>query len=185
MNKLSKEQQIIIGCLIGFVVIVYMYWSYLMKPILNDIQTKQTKLDSLQAQVDQAERQAKRLPALKSELEKLEIELSSLEKQLPTAKDIPGIIRIITKEANAQSINFVSMRPLDPRRDQYFDVISFDMSMTATLNNLAHFLASLGQQDRIFQIEQVKLSGGGQPGKGGGSPSLNVNFLLKTYAYAG
>lgn len=185
MNKLSKEQQIIIGCLVGFVFVIYAYWNYFMKPILGDIQTKQTKLESLESQVEQAERQAKRLPLLKSELEKLETELSLLEKQLPTAKDIPGIIRIITREANAQNISFVSMRPLDARRDQYFDVLSFELSMTATLHNFAHFLASLGQQERIFQVEQVKLSGGGQPSKGGGSPSLNVNFTLKTYAYAG
>jgi type IV pilus assembly protein PilO len=185
MGKISKEQQVIVAVVVGLLFLGYFYWTSMLSPTLKAIDQKKVTLADLEAKVAHAEQQAKRLPALQRELEQLQIELAVLEKQLPTAKDMPGVLRIVTREALQENVNFVSLRPLEPRREGFFDVLDFEVAMTGGLTSFVRFIASLGQQDRIFQIEQVRMGLSGQATDSTGAPTLNINFLLKTYAYAG
>lgn len=186
MEKLTKEQQQLFG---GLAVLIigggFVFWNYLLGPSLKSINEKKNQLSDLEAKVARAEQQANRLPALQSELEKLKTELSSLESQLPRAKDMPGILRILSKNAQQENVNFSSLRPLDPKKDQYFDILEFDVQVVSPLHSFIRFVSALAQEDRIFQVEQVKFSPNSSTGDLNlGSPQLNISFSLKTYAYS-
>lgn len=184
--NLSKEQQ----QMIATVLIVlfgggYVYWNYLLSPTMTAIQEKQTRYRDLYAKIEEAEKQARRLPALKSELDQLQVELVTLEKQLPTDKDIPSILRMLTKESSTYGVEFVRLAPRQPIRQQYFEIIPFELQVTGGLHNFARFLSSLGQQDRIFQAQNITMSpGGGNPDLLGFVP-LTITLLIQTYAYTG
>jgi type IV pilus assembly protein PilO len=184
MGKLTKEQQQMIAVAICLVFGVYAYFTYLLKPTLHQISERRTKLAALTQQIEVARQKANQLPALRAEYEALQIELNAMEKQLPKEKDLPGILRIITREALTENVSFSTLRPIDPKKDPsgLFDVIEFEVSVTGELHSFVRFMASLGQQDRIFQFDRVSLVMGNQQD---GNPTVNVNFTLKTYAYAG
>ena len=107
-----------------------------------------------------------------------------MEKQLPTETDMPGILRIITREAMAENITFDSIHPLDPKKDasNYFNIIEFEISMKGPLQNVVRFMSALGQQDRIFQFDRLTFVSGGS---GDDGLIVTANFNLRTYAYAG
>lgn len=186
MGKLTKQQQqMIFLVLIGVFGGGYVYFKYMLTPTLKTIKERQAKYTELVQQIETAERQARRLPQLQAEYAQLQTQLTSLEKQLPTDKDIPGILRSVTREAMDQNLNFVSLKPNDAKRDpsNYFDVLEFDVQMTGSLQAFVRFMASLGQQERIYQFERLSLSA--KDSGEGGVVSLNINFTLKTYAYVG
>lgn len=170
---------------VGFVFILYGYFTYLLKPTLNDIQQKQTKLKDLSAQIENAERQARRLPALMAEKEQLEKELVTLEKQLPRDQDKPNIIRTLTREALQEGMEFERLTPKNVEPRDFFQVIPFDVAFTGNLHSLARFLASLGQQDRIFQAQNIRLTPRGSIADGGGVINLSISLAIQTYAYSG
>lgn len=185
MGKLTKQQQQLLAMAILFIFGGgYVYLNFMLKPTLAKIRENKTRLEDLIRQIEQAEQQAKRLPQLQAEYAQLQLQLETMEKQLPTDKDIPGVLRIVTREAMQENLAFVSLKPNDPRRDpsNFFDVLEFEVQMNGPLQAFVRFMASLGQQERIFQFERLSLTVNSTDT---GLANLSINFLLKTYAYAG
>jgi F0F1-type ATP synthase membrane subunit b/b' len=63
MPKLSKQQQQMVALIL--VVVLgggYVYMNYLLRPTMQKISERQTKLQDLIQQIENAERQARRLP---------------------------------------------------------------------------------------------------------------------------
>lgn len=188
MGKLSKQQQQILIIAVVFVIGGgYVYWNYMLKPTLENIRVREQKHAELVAKIESAERQARRLPALQNELAMLQLDLSSVEKQLPKDKDMPNIIRLLTREALQEDLQFSSLAPKPSSKQQYFDIIPFDLRLVGNLQSLARFLASLGQQDRIFQAQNITLTpaGGAQSDAAQGVMPLNISLTIQTYSYAG
>jgi Tfp pilus assembly protein PilO len=183
-KNLTKEQQMLIVAIVFAGIIVWGYWTQLISPLLSDIKVKSEKLQGLQAQVEQAQRQAAQFPILSAQYEKVKAEVAQIEKQLPRDQDVPSILRLITQQALDHNIHFVSLRPLDPKSETLFNVIEFEVAVTGGLSAFARFVAAIGQQERIFQVEQVKMTLISQT-EPTVEPNLNINFQLKTFAYAG
>jgi type IV pilus assembly protein PilO len=186
MPKLTKQQQQIVAFVVMFIVGGgYFYWNYMLKPTMQNIHQREERYQELLAKIDTAERQARRLPALQNELAMLQQDLSSLEKQLPKDKDVPNILRILTREAIQEGLQFARLSPKVLSRQQYFEIIPFDLQFTGTLHSLARFLASLGQQDRIFQAQNVSLTPAGSQSDPQGLVPLTITLTILTYAYSG
>ncbi|MCG3203906.1 MAG: hypothetical protein KCHDKBKB_00583 [Elusimicrobia bacterium] len=187
MGKLTKQQQNLIVMLVLFIGGGgYVYWNYMLKPALQNIATRKEKYAELVSKIETAERQARRLPALQNELAKLEADLINLEKQLPKDKDVPNILRILTREAIQEGLQFMRLAPKPLNKQEFFEIIPFDLQFTGTVHALARFLTSLGQQDRIFQAQNISLTpGGGTQGEQQGVVNLNMNLTIQTYSYAG
>jgi type IV pilus assembly protein PilO len=183
MGKLTKQQQQMIIALAMFVIGGgYFYWNYMLSPTLTQIKERQARYQDLTAKIETAERQARRLPALQLEYATLQQELVSLEKQLPTDKDLPNIIRVLTRQALQENLQFLRMAPKPSIHQTYFEIIPFDLQFTGSLQAFARFLSALGQQDRIFQAQNVTLNviSGGDPQLG---TLLNIALVIQTYAY--
>ena len=182
-KNLTKEQQYLIVAVIGLCLGLYFYWSYLLKPTSEKISSQAKKLADLKNQVQQAERQAKRLPALKSEYDTLQKELAGIERQLPKDRDMPNIIRTITREALRENLEFAKVVPNNVERQEYFEKLPFSLEMKGSLHSLARFLAALGQQERIFGAGDLTL----RPGTTAidGQVGLTITLTLETYAYQG
>jgi len=186
MGKLTKQQQQMIAMVAAFLLGGgYFYWNFMLKPTLDNIKVREEKYHDLLAKIETAERQARRLPALQNELAKLQVDLASLEKQLPKDKDVPNIIRILTREALQQGLQFMRLGPKPLSKQQFFEIIPFDVQFTGTMHSLARFLASLGQQDRIFQAQNITLVPAGSQSDLQGVVNLSITLTIQTYSYAG
>lgn len=183
-GKLTKQQETMVAVAMFAIGGLYVYWNYLLKPKIAQVETQTASYTDLKAKIETAQRQSRRLPALQNELAKLQVELAAMENQLPKDKDLPNILRILTREAQQEELTFSRLAPKQPQRQQYFEIISFDAGFTGTLHALARFLASLGQQDRIFSAQNITMAPGGGASDTG-ITNLNINLTIQTYAYAG
>src|SRR5690242_1782192 len=113
--KLTKQQQQLVAALLmGVIGGSYFYWTYMLRPTLAQIKERQAKYTELTGKIETAERQARRLPALQLEYATLQQDLLSLEKQLPTDKDLPNIIRVLTRQALQENLQFGRLAPKPP-----------------------------------------------------------------------
>lgn len=182
-KNMTKQQQYVVVGVVFLILGLWGYWNYLLNPVMVKITKNEAKYRDLVGQIEKAKRQARRLPALKNQKEKLELELKDMERQLPKGKDMPNILRTITREALRENLDFKSVFPEKTRRKQYFESIPFKLQMTGNLHSFIRFLASLGQQERIFSAGKLDL----RPVRAGDSGviDLNINVMLETYAYNG
>lgn len=185
MNQLTKEQKEIIMVSVAMAIGTYFFWTKVMGPLKEEIKSMQTKLNDLNSKVETARIQSLRLPLLRQEVEQLQTELSALEKQLPKDKDVPNILRVLTKEAMQQNLVFNRLTPKQLTKKEYFEIIPFDLQFTGSLHSLGRFLSSLGQQDRIFQSQNINFTPASATGDQLGLVSLTITLTIQTYAYAG
>lgn len=183
-KKWTREQQFLIGSLLLFIAGLYYYFNYMISPVMKKIDIQKIQYTELQAQIQEAEREARRLPILQAQSEKLIAELSQLEKQLPKDKDIPNVLRTLTKEALRENLRFVRVSPGRFADRQYFEIIPFDIQFTGSVHSFIRFLATLGQQDRIYKAGNITFTPSG--GKSSdGEVALNIQVSIETYAYKG
>lgn len=184
-KNLTKQQQQTIVLIVMFVFGGgYAYINYMMKPTNERIQKAEAKLTDLRTRIERAERQSRRLPALEAEYEQLQRDLADLEKQLPKDQNVPNIIRTLTDEANRENMVFTRLAPRKTTRQNYFEIIPFDLQFKGSLHSLARFLAALGQQERIFKAEDITLTPIGGDLQTLGVP-LSIQLAIQTYAYRG
>jgi len=184
-GKMTQQQQTMVAVVLFAVGGLYVYWNYLLKPTMAKIDANAATYNDLKAKIETAERQSRRLPALQNELAKLQVELSGLETQLPKDKDLPNILRTLTREAQNENLQFTRLAPKASQKQQYFEIIPFDAGFSGSLHNLARFLAALGQQDRIFSAQNITLAPSGTSAADTGVATLSITLTIQTYAYAG
>jgi len=183
-GKMTQQQQTMVVAMLFSAFVLYGYWNYLLKPTNQRIERDTATYADLRAKIETAERQSRRLPALQNELARLQVELAAMESQLPKDKDLPNILRTLTREAQQQELVFSRLAPKPSQKQQYFEIIPFDATFTGSLHSLARFLASLGQQERIFSAQNITLSPAGASSDTGVA-NLNITLTIQTYAYAG
>ena len=179
LDKITNQQKILI---VIFVVIgLYFYFNMLLLPknkmiseIKEEIAQKETKLTDYR-------NKAKRLDQLQAELEASQQELKTTEKKLPRTKEVPSLIKSITKSAENQGIAITTLGPRPPISHQYFSEHSYSMNLSTTYHGLGKFLEDICQYERILKVTDVNISGKA-PSKDDPS-TINTTFSLLTYTY--
>lgn len=177
----QQQQQVILGVMLA-VVVPYVYWSYLLKPVKQKIRETEQEVRSIEEQVETMRRTANRLPALEREYENLVVEVGKAEKKLPKQKNVEEIIRVVTEQSMKQRIYVSSFSPDAEKPQNYFVEIPFGINMTASFHTLAKFLASLGQQERILSARNLTLSYAMDPKRG---HTVSGSFILMAYIFRG
>ncbi|MDD5688038.1 MAG: type 4a pilus biogenesis protein PilO [Elusimicrobia bacterium] len=156
MKKLNNQEKAVIGVLIiaGF----WVYWKYLYKPITSEITKLQEELSQKQSQLEATRQAAQELEVLQAEFKILEIEAREMEKKLPKSKELPKLIRDITRSLEKYRLSVQSFVPGKEMPKPYFSEIPITLQLTGSYHNLANFLAEIGQYERVINTYDVVLT---------------------------
>lgn len=156
----EQKKQIGVGVIVG-VAVLYFYYSMALKPVRADIVTRRDELNQLTAKLDQAKALASRRDALQKELNALQEEVKATETQLPRSKQLPDLLRLVTKTAAVYriTINRFEPKPAQASANGYFDEVPFGITLSGTYHDLARFMADMGQSVRIVTPERLQLTG--------------------------
>src|SRR3989339_1114347 len=177
MKKLTNQEK---GVLIVIAVVgIWAYWKYLYKPITGEINKLQVELSQKQAKLDATRIAAEELEVLQAELKIIEIEAREMEKKLPKSKDLPKLIRDITRAMERHRINAQSFTPSKEIQKTYFSEIPITLAASCNYHNLANFIADIGQFERIINTFDVVMTP--KQATKESPDSLTVNFRLATY----
>ncbi len=179
--ELKKEHLIAGG--VGLAVCIALVVLYVYKPTLKQIEVIQVELKERESKLREAEAAAKRLDQLKRDLAMVEVAVKEAERQLPRDKEVPGLIRIITKFAEQVKINVSNFTPMGVQSQAYFNEVPFNLSVTANYHNLGLFFSEIAQVERIMNVRNLSLNAKMPTPED--PTDVTANFTIVTYTFKG
>ena len=156
MRKLTNQEKGVVVVLI--VAGLWAHWKYLYAPIKIEIANLETNLAQKQLQLEVTRQAAQELEVLEAEFKIVELEAKEVEKKLPKSKDLPKLIRDITRTLEKHKITILSFIPGKELSKTYFSEIPISLTVTGSYHNLANFLADIGQYERVINTYDVVLT---------------------------
>ncbi|MEW6556515.1 MAG: type 4a pilus biogenesis protein PilO [Elusimicrobiota bacterium] len=177
MRKLTNQEKGAIGVVI--LVGLWAYWKYLYKPITGEITRLEQDLEQKQAKLDETRRAAQELEVLEAEFKIIEIEAREMEKKLPKSKELPNLIRNLTRSLEKHKLNIQNFTPSKENPKAYYSEIPISMQLTGSYHNLANFLAEVGQYERVFNAFDIILTP--KPPTKESPDTISASLKLATY----
>ncbi len=156
MRKLTNQEMGAIAIL--FAAGLWAYWKYLYTPLKGEIARLEQDLSQKQSQLETTRQAAQELEFLEAEFKVIEMEAKEMEKKLPTSKDLPKLIRDITKTLEKHKITVYNFTPSKESPKTYFSEIPISLQISGNYHNLANFLADIGQYERVINTYDVNLT---------------------------
>lgn len=161
--------------------LIYVYMSYLLKPIEAKQAEAFQKLQATETRLNEMKKRSLELPKLQAEMKMLELEVTSLEQLLPKDREIPTLLRTFTKTAQKYHMRINNLVPGAVNAQADFNEIPFQVTMLGTYHGLAYFLADLGQEQRILSAANLVFTA--QQMSKDNPASLSVAFKLFAYTF--
>lgn len=181
---MKKEQQIYISIGIGIVLFVFLYFNFLLNPVNNDIEEKKKKIAETIGQVEEAKRESLQLEEFKVKSQVLEMDVKELQEKLPRTKDIPDLIRRISRDSDRFGIKIANFQPnpTNTGASSEYDEVPFNITYSANYHSLANFFAVIGQEKRILAVRDLTMNAAPGADK---KTTLGGNFFLIAYMAKG
>ena len=176
-------QQNLIALGMFFVMLCFVYYKYLLSPLQQKYHDANQKLQSTESKLTEMRRRAMELPKLQAEMKLLEEEVTDLEKRLPKDKEIPELLRTVTKTAQRFQLKISNFAPGGVSAQSNYNEVPFQITLQGTYHALAHFLAEVGQESRILAARNITFAAGQQSKNN--EATVSVNFTLIAYTFKG
>ncbi len=156
------------------------------------------RLDELEGKRDKAQNELNSILAMKPQLNKLrkdiengQKELDSLKSIFPDQKEIPKLIREITKVAKASQIYTVKFSPLPDVQKEYYVENRYNLSVAGRYHRLAKFFSFLANLPLLINLSDVSIAATGEAAKLtdleestaiDDLPTITASFKLTTFS---
>jgi len=176
-------QQNLIVLAITFVALIFVYFSYLIAPLKRRYAETTIRLANTESKLTDMRKRALELPKLQADMAFLEQEVEDLGNRLPKEKEIPSLLRTMTKTAQKYHLKITNITPQPMAAQPSYNEVPFQITLSGTYHSLAHFLAELGQESRILSEKNINFT----PGSSGkeNTTTINANFVLIAYTFKG
>jgi len=155
---MKKEQQTYIAIGIGVLFFLFIYFKFFLVPINNSISDKRNKIETLENDISIAKKESAGLEELKVRSVLLQQEVADLQKKLPKSKEIPGFLRIVTRNAQRFGVKLQNISQPTMVVQQEYNELKYNFSFTSSFHSLGNFFAEIGQEERLLSIRDLTLS---------------------------
>jgi len=146
----------------------------------TEIERHDKKIAGLEKKINEGRSAQKSLPQFREEVGRLELELDKLKKILPTERNMEGLLRRVRALTEQGDFTLISLTPRGRAERDFFYDWPIQVRVRAGYHNLALFFDRLSRLSRIFNVEEVRITGARD---GGNRHSINANFTMKTYLF--
>lgn len=175
--KLTKQQkQYLAAGVVGFAAFVFCYVKFFWLPMTKKITDINAKIETLDRDIQAAQRQAARLPDLEKLLVSLNERKIEADKRLPVRKSVPDILVTIGDLAKKNRVLLSSFAPGPTKKQQYFTELRYPVAVKGAFHNIGRFLAALSLEQRLYNVFDVNYS---EPT--GDTGMMGVSFTLASY----
>lgn len=159
MNLKDPKIQIAIGLAVLTVVIAVLYVYLGFIPTKKEIDALSAKETKLRQELEQVRAAVARLPELEAEYQALEKKWSKAQELLPTDKEISKLLKQITNTGIETGVKFVAFKPGTLGSASTLSAsIPIELTVLGSFDQVAGFLAGLGNLPRIIVASKLKLS---------------------------
>jgi type IV pilus assembly protein PilO len=179
MNKKQLQQMLVI-IPIAFIAGVFAYYKYLILPLNERKKALRTELENIRSEFQESKGRAERLPKLEQEIFLLSQEIATMQKKLPPTKDVPGLIRLLSRRMEHYGVVWKRLAPGTQTAKDYYIEHSYTIPFTCIYHDLARFLTEIGQMERIFATKFTSLKPSVDSQTGIVTVSGELTFLIYT-----
>lgn len=174
MNRLSLQQQLIIGVVIVVVILVGFFFI-VWRPQNDAVATLAMQAEAENKKTQEAINTLARLKEAKAESAQIEKELVHLNEQMPIEAQIASLLVDLQDMANESGVDLVSITPSDPTPLQRFSEIQMQLGISSTFFDLVDFLYRLETMPRIAKVTRLSIQGGTS------YPELSSTLAISVY----
>lgn len=121
--------------------------------------------------------QVANLAALRKQMEDVEEKFSELLRQLPTQKEVPGLLEDITDIGRAAGLQIDIFALEEERKEQFYIELPISIEVKGTYHQMGQFVSGVAAIKRIVTLHDYTI----KPSKDDASLEMTIN--AKTYRY--
>jgi type IV pilus assembly protein PilO len=181
-NKAEKiKMPVRIVILLGTVVLLGVLFIWLIYlPKSQEIKQTKSSIASLQHKLDRAKVRSRSLKKFEMEFAQVDAQFKEALRLLPNKKEIPKLLKTITKLGTDSKLEFRLFRPQKERARDFYLEIPVSIEVSGNYHDVAVFFDRVGRMERIVNILNVSM----KPVK-----SLSTDLITKcdavTYSFKG
>ena len=160
MDRIAKlPPQLRLALLIAIpAVVIGGYWWF----IYRDARAEHAQLvgqqQNLQRKLNEVRSVAANLPAFEQELKDLESELYRAVRQLPSSKELPGLLTDISTLGKKAGLEFKAFRPQKEVPRGFYAEVPIDIEFTGDYHQVATFFDRIAKLDRIVNVGNIEMT---------------------------
>ena len=139
------------------------FYYYYEQPVRAEIDSRQTQLQALRADITKGLTTAKKLPEFRQEVTDLESRLANLKAILPEEKDAADLLNRMQTVAAQSSMTIKGFKPSPTVTKQLHVEWPIALELEGTYHNLAIFFDRVGKFTRIVNISGLDVKGKDKP----------------------
>lgn len=146
------------------------------------IEEMQRKLDveisaeaGLKLQIEAKAGQVANLDALRKQMADVRGQFSELLKQLPTEKEVPGLLEDISDIGRSSGLDIQVIQLAAEQKNKFYIELPINIQVTGTYHQLGQFVSGVAALSRIVTLHDYTITPGDKV--------LSMNISAKTYRY--
>ncbi len=155
--KDAKTQKIALGVM-AFFVVIYFWHSRLYSNYDEQLAARTQEFERITTELRNVEMKAKSLEALKLEYVDLLDRYNEIEALLPEVKQIPSFLVQLHTASSLTGTKITGIQPLDVETDDFYNVASFEISLTGAYHDLGSFISYVANFPFIANVDNLELT---------------------------
>lgn len=151
----SKKILILVGIL-GVIAGLYFYLFFI--PAQDERRVLRAELDKAIKELNEGKMITRDLDKFKGQVEKLNAELTSALTQLPNEKEIPEILKSISRLGRESNLEFTLFKPKPEEPQQFYARVPIDLVVVGSYHNTGLFFDKIGKLPRIINVVDFNMT---------------------------
>jgi len=180
MDRVSMRNVIItVVLMIG---LTYVGYIYLLSPKAKEVKKLKREIARVDKEITKAKKAQRRAETLKREVAKMEQKLEELKAILPTAEEMPILIREVSKQGYYNRITFDLFKPGKEKiiPEQRYAALDINLEFKTSYPQLVSLMRGISQLERLIKPTSLSIKTKQFSSE---NPLLDVKCTLETYRY--
>lgn len=155
--KLPPGKKVLILLVVAFVIVgLYVYLAFL--PQREEIRHLSEQRDKKLKELNESRAVAKNLDKFKKEVAQLQAQLKNALTQLPNKREIPELLKSISRLGRESNLEFLRFKPAPERPQQFYAEVPLELVFLGTYHDAGLFFDRMSKLSRIINVENFKMA---------------------------
>lgn len=156
------------------------YWWMLYRPAQEEVTGLMKQQQKLQRKLNEVRSVAAKMEQFEEEIEALERELKVAVRQLPSSKELPGLLTDISTLGKKSGLEFNAFRPQDETNRGFYAEVPIEIEFNGGYHEVAVFFDRVAKLDRIVNVGDLRMTVGRETLEG---TTLKVSGRAVTFRF--
>jgi type IV pilus assembly protein PilO len=179
LAKLPRGQRFLLYIVL-YVIVGLMFIFTIYYPGVGELDSLRANKQNLERQKAQVEARVANKDQFDQDLDRLTKELSIALSELPSTREIPGLLKGISQLGRKVGLDVRRFTPLPEDRREYVAAVPVELEVEGSFHEVGMFFDRLSKMNRIVYVQDIEM---GRAVERGGKVSLTVSGKAVTFRF--